>query len=165
MSKSAGTGVFLDWDANQMFGGVMAQPDENMQQLFLDVTLLNINEINEILLNINPKEIKIRLAREIVSIYHGGEEANKAEKKWEETFSQKVFPEDAIKIKISNEKLIDILTQSKIVESKTEVRRLIDSGSITNFETGEKITDLNYIPTSNQKIKIGKRRFIEISTE
>src|SRR3989344_1389288 len=44
MSKSQGTGIFLDWQADKMYGGVMAQPDENMQQLFTDCTWLNFEE-------------------------------------------------------------------------------------------------------------------------
>src|SRR3989338_9656705 len=63
MSKSKGTGVFLDCDANQMFGAVMSQPDENMQQLFIDCTWLDFREIDEIL-NSHPKEAKMRLAFE-----------------------------------------------------------------------------------------------------
>src|SRR3989338_2123366 len=72
MSKSLGAGIFLDWDAHQMFGGAMAQPDENMKQLFTDCTWLSLEEIENIL-NSHPKEAKMRLAFEITKIYHGEE--------------------------------------------------------------------------------------------
>src|SRR3990167_5895413 len=45
MSKSQGTGIFLDWEAEKMYGAVMAQPDENMKQLFTDCTRPDLDEI------------------------------------------------------------------------------------------------------------------------
>ena len=71
MSKSLGTGVFIDWDANKMFGSIMAQPDENMNQLFIDTTFLSLEEIDEVMKSENPRDAKMKLAWEIVKIYHG----------------------------------------------------------------------------------------------
>ncbi len=63
MSKSLGTGVFLDFSPDQMFGGVMAQPDENMKQLFIDCTHLSLNKIGDILNSSDYKTQKLQLAR------------------------------------------------------------------------------------------------------
>jgi len=61
MSKSLGTGVFIDWDANKMFGSIMAQPDENMNQLFIDTTFLSLEEIDEVMKSENPRDAKMKL--------------------------------------------------------------------------------------------------------
>jgi tyrosyl-tRNA synthetase len=52
--------------------------------------------------------------------------------------------------------------QNKLVDSKTEFRRLIDEGAISFVESGEKITDPNYKLEKDSNFKIGKRRFIKI---
>src|SRR3989344_8242115 len=98
MSKSKGTGIFLNWDANQMFGAVMSQPDENMQQLFVDCTWLGLSEISEIMKS-HPKETKIRLAFEITKIYHGEKAAEEAEKNFIETFTKGGIPQDIKTVK------------------------------------------------------------------
>lgn len=80
MSKSLGTGVFLDFDADKMYGALMAQPDENMKQLFIDCTWLGMKEIDEILKTEKPCDSKMRLAFEITHMYHGEMAAKIAEK-------------------------------------------------------------------------------------
>lgn len=80
MSKSLGTGVFLDFDADKMYGALMTQPDENMKQLFIDCTWLGLKEVDEILKTKNPRDSKMRLAFEITRIYHGEMAAKIAEK-------------------------------------------------------------------------------------
>ena len=69
MSKSLGTGIFLDFEAEKMYGAIMAQPDENMRQLFVDCTRLTTEEIEDILKNTNSRDVKMRLAKEVVAIY------------------------------------------------------------------------------------------------
>lgn len=76
MSKSMGTGVFLDFSAEEMFKGIMRQADENIYQLFVDCTRIPMEEIDDIKMKLqhnvcDPHEIKKKLAMEIVSIYHG----------------------------------------------------------------------------------------------
>ncbi len=162
MSKSLGTGVYLDWSAEKMFGGVMAQPDENMQQLFTDTTHLTLPQIDEILKSKNPREAKLRLAYEIVKIYHGESAASRAQKDWEETFSKGGIPTEVEEISVaSGTKLKTILVENKIVESNSEFVRLLSAGAIKNAETEEKImADMEI--TENQILKVGKRRFVKI---
>lgn len=162
MSKSLGTGVYLDWSADRMFGGVMAQPDENMRQLFTDTTRLTLSQIEEIFTSDNPKEIKLRLATEVVSIYHGKNLAEKAKNNWEETFSKGGIPTDVEEISVARgTKLKAVLVENKIVESGNEFTRLLTAGAIKNAETDKKIaTDMEI--TTNQTLKVGKRRFVKL---
>lgn len=148
MSKSQGTGVFLDWDANRMFGAVMAQPDENMQQLFTDCTWLELNEIWQILSG-HPKEAKMRLAYEVTKIYHGEPTAKEAEENFEETFSKGGTPKDIETIQVNKDTpLVETLLKQGLVSSKTEFNRLNKEGAIEEIENGV--------------YRIGKHRFLRI---
>jgi tyrosyl-tRNA synthetase len=166
MSKSLGTGVGLDLDANDMFGKVMALPDEGIPQLFVDCTELSMIEIDKILRELEQKEnfrsIKAKLAKEIVSYYHGKNLAEKAEENFEKTFAKGGVPDDVLVLTVAEDVLmVDILLAEKIVESKTEWRRLVGDGAVTNMDTGEKITD-EKIKAKNGTYKIGKRRFVKM---
>lgn len=132
MSKSLGTGVFLDWDANKMFGSVMAQPDENMRQLFIDTTMLSLDEIEGLLKGDNPRDIKLRLAYEIVKIYHGKEEAEKAKEYFVKTISNKEIPEEVAEVVVEKEeiKLVEFLVLAGLAKSNGEARRKIEQGGL-----------------------------------
>lgn len=151
MSKSLGTGVFLDFDSNKMFGALMSQPDENMKQLFVDCTWLDLNEIEEII-KLHPKEAKMRLAREIVKIYHGEDKAGEAEEFFENTFSKREIPTDIKTAKASkDESLAEIMVREGVVASKSEFARLEKAGAIEELENGV--------------YRIGKHRFLKIERE
>ena len=148
MSKSKGAGVFLDWDANQMFGAVMAEPDENMEQLFIDCTWLELNKINEIMKS-HPKEAKMRLAFEITKIYHGEDAAKEAQENFEETFSKGGVPKDIETVKVSKgTPLVETLLGRGLVSSKSEFNRLNKEGAIKEIENGV--------------YRVGKHRFLRI---
>jgi len=97
MSKSKGTGVFLDVDADDMYGQIMAQPDEMIKILFVNNTLLSLPEIEAIMKADNPRDAKMRLAREITTIFHGHAKAKKAEENFIAVIQKKHTP-DAIPI-------------------------------------------------------------------
>ena len=148
MSKSKGTGVFLDWDANKMFGAIMALPDENMKQLFIDCTGLNLEEVDGIL-NGHPKEAKIRLAFEITKIYHKEDAAQKAQDNFEQTFVKGAVPKDIKTIQVDKDTpLVDVLLKEGMISSKSEFNRLNKEGAIKEIEKGV--------------YRIGKHRFLKI---
>ncbi|MEI7425690.1 MAG: tyrosine--tRNA ligase [Candidatus Moraniibacteriota bacterium] len=136
MSKSLGTGVFLDETIENMFGKIMAQPDENIPQLFTDCTYIDLDEIENIKKQliakiINPRDIKIKLAFEITKIFHGEEKATKAQEHFEKVISKKELPDEIAEIKVvTGELLIDVLVKNKLATSKADARRKIDQGGI-----------------------------------
>ena len=143
-----GTGIFLDFDANKMYGALMAQPDENMQQLFIDCTWLELNEINGIMKS-HPKEAKIRLAFEITKMYHGEKKAMSAKDNFEQTFSKGGIPRDIKTVKTSKETpLVEIFLEHGLVSSKSEFNRLNKEGAIKEIENGV--------------YRVGKHRFLRI---
>src|SRR6185503_17818623 len=94
MSSSKGNAITLTAPANDMYGKVMSMSDEQLPTYFEICTRVPLHEVAEILKG-HPKEAKMRLAKEIVTIYHGGEAAAKAQEAWENTFSEGGIPSDA----------------------------------------------------------------------
>lgn len=164
MSKSLGTGVFLDFDANKMYGSLMAQPDENMRQLFIDCTWLDLNEIDEIIKINNPRNSKMRLAFEVTKIYHGEEAAKVAESNFVEIFQKKLLPSEMPSYKLSDDKhdLIDVLVLTGLATSKSDARRAIDSGSVKI--NGVKVANnFNILEDKEFILQKGKRHFIKVT--
>jgi tyrosyl-tRNA synthetase len=160
MSKSNGTGVFIDQEPAQLFGSIMALPDEMIEVLFLNCTRIPLSE-KESIMAAGPRKAKARIASEITKILHGQSAAMAAEKSWEETFAKGGVPEDVTEVKLNGASLVEVLIQAGIVPSKTEWRRLIDGGAIRD-DQDEKISDANFVPTKTMVLKIGKRRFAKI---
>ncbi len=160
MSKSEGTGIFLDVTAEQMYGGLMAQPDENMRQLFIDCTTLPLAEIESIFTEVtNPKEVKMRLAFEITKMFRGEAGAEAAQNHFVNTFQKGVVPENIITISAP---YIDSLIAVGVVASKSELRRLLDAGGVREVESGEKLTELPDTVAAPTTLKIGKLRFVKL---
>jgi tyrosyl-tRNA synthetase len=164
MSKSKGTGIFLDANANEKFGQVMAQPDEMTKVLLVNCTLLSLPEIDDIMRAENPRDAKLHLAKEIVTIYHGAEEAKKAEQYFIDTFSKKQIPDDIAEVSVTEgEKFLDVIVRAGFAESKGEARRKIEQGGVEI--DGERITDFNAIIVASQNdkaLKVGKKDFVKI---
>lgn len=153
-------------EPNDMYGKVMSIRDDLLYNYFVLCTDLPKSEIDTILATLeqkeNYREIKARLAREIVTLYHGEKKAITAEKNFENTFAKGGVPEDVTEVIVAeNLPLVDILMSEKIVVSKSEFRRLISEGAVTNMDTSQKISDAE-IKTISGVYKIGKRRFIKI---
>jgi tyrosyl-tRNA synthetase len=167
MSKSEGNYVGLNDEPNDMFGKVMALPDEVIVQIFIDCTFVTMEQIAEIKKQLesgaNPKDIKMRLAYEIVKIYHGEAKAEKAKENFIKTFSKGELPENVEEIKATvGELLSEKLVASKIVSSKNDFRRLVLEGAVSDAVSGEKINDPNYKISKNITLRVGKKRFISI---
>jgi tyrosyl-tRNA synthetase len=168
MGKTEGNAVFLTDEAFEMFGKVMSWADSLLLtalEICTDVSVEEIEKIKqELLVGVNPRDIKIRLAKEIVTIYHGREAADKAEENFINTFKEGGAPEDLEEVKVSSgELLVDITLRLGLVKSKGEFRRLVSEGAINKTDTSEKITNPNYRITSTGVFKIGKRRFLKVT--
>ncbi len=169
MSKSEGNYIALDDNANDMFGKTMALMDELIIPMFIDCTFVAMSEIESLKKalennSMNPRDAKLRLAREITSIYHGSDKGLLAEQNFIATFQKKDgAPEDTKEVKVTvGTALVDIIMTEQVVLSKSEWRRLLDSGAVSNVETGEKVTDPNFKVVAPITIKAGKKRFLKI---
>jgi len=163
MSKSRGTGVFLNTDANTMFGQIMAQPDEMMRPLFINITRIPLNEVEELLSGAHPKEVKLRLAESITRIFHGETAAKKAKENFEKAFSEGGVPDDVKNISIgTHATILEALVKGGVVESNSEMRRLVGQGAVTYMDSGEKVAGFDEAPKEGV-YKIGKHRFVKLT--
>jgi tyrosyl-tRNA synthetase len=163
MSKSEGGYVSLQDTPQDMYGKVMALPDVVVRQLFIDATWVSLDEIESIMASQqdHPKETKMRLARELVTIYHSAKHAAQAEQNFEATFSKGGVPEDVeVLTVLPGSILIDVLVAHSVVSSKTDFRRLVKEGAVSVVE-GEKVSDVNAQAVSGT-YRIGKKRFVKI---
>jgi tyrosyl-tRNA synthetase len=119
----------------------------------------------------NPRDLKLKLAKTIVEIYHGEQASVRAEKNFIETFQKGGIPDSILEISINEEDeekdLSDILVLKEVLPSKSEWKRLIDGGSIKEIvKDGENIKE-NILLDFKLKaypgiFKIGKKKFIKI---
>ncbi|OGI46093.1 tyrosine--tRNA ligase [Candidatus Nomurabacteria bacterium GWB1_40_6] len=164
MSKSRGTGVFLNTTATEMFGSIMAQPDEMIEVLLINCTRVSKEEIKEIIKQ-GPLEAKKKTATEIIKIIFSEKKAKEAEENFVKTFQKKEIPDEMEEIKAgTGELLSEILVKNKILSSKGEWRRLVLENAIHNLGNNNNITDVNLKVLENLTLKIGKKRFVKILT-
>ncbi|MDR3519767.1 MAG: tyrosine--tRNA ligase [Candidatus Pacebacteria bacterium] len=161
MGKSEGNMVTLEDSEENMFGKIMSWPDSLIPLAFEICTRVPIPKINEI--NQNPRDAKMKLAFEIVKIYHGEKKAGEAQESFINTFQKKEIPEEMEEINVLNGELLsEALVKNKILSSKGEWRRLILGNAIHNLDKSKNITDQNLKISENLTLKIGKKRFIKV---
>ncbi len=165
MSSSWGNVIAIVDDPQTMFGKVMAVHDDLIIKYFTlctDVSLENIKKI-EIEMNNggNPKDSKMKLASELVTIYHTEKDATLAKNSWIETFEKGGLPETVPELVTTGDKeLANVLVEAGIVTSKTDWRRLVGEKAVTDVEKGT-VTDTKVLCYSGT-FKIGKKRFVKI---
>ncbi len=156
MSKTYDNAVYLDDAPSEMFGKLMSIKDELVKTYLEVLTDVSGEEIHKILSG-HPKEAKMHLAREIVSMYHNKDAAKKAQDDWTNTFSEGGVPADAPTAAAG--KLRDVVKDI----STSELRRLVEQGAVS-VVGGAKITSIDSEVVSGT-IRIGKHRFIKIETK
>jgi len=165
MGKSLNNYIGVMESPKEMFGKTMSIPDEVILHYFELTTDLSINEIEKIKKLLkegeNPRNLKIKLAKEIVSIYYSKKEADQEEEEFIQIFSNKQNPTDIEKVNLNKEKLgiIELVKNSGFSGSNGEIRRLVQGGGVKI--DGEKIDDIDKeIDLKTEKLlQVGKRYF------
>jgi tyrosyl-tRNA synthetase len=167
MSTSQGNIISIVDEPFDMFGKIMSLRDELIIKYFTmctDTTLDEIKEIEKLLKKENPRDIKMRLATEIVTLYHNEKAATLARNSFIETFQKGGVPDDIATYTVKEgEELGTVLVKEGVVPSKSEWRRLIESNAVTR-EDDTVITDPKVLVT-DAIFKIGKKRFAKIVIE
>lgn len=165
MSKSRGTGVFLNTDANTMFGQIMAQPDEMIRILLVNNTRVPLADIDALDIENNPMNAKLFAAQKIVEIFHGHDAALGAMEHFKNTFSNKVFPENAQKFITDKSEIsvLEILQIGMPDVSKAELRRLVSQKAVTIND--EKVADMNLVLATNKMlfVRVGRKTFFKVA--
>lgn len=168
MSKSLGNYIGIDEQANIMYEKAMTIPDELIIKYFELVTDIHPDIVDKIKLDleenrVNPRDIKMNLAKEIVKLYYEEEKAIEAENRFKEVFQKGQIPNDIKTVEVlkSDFDLIDELVKNKLVSSKSEVRRLITQGGVK--VNNEKLDDIKNVKINDTMIvQVGKKKFIKI---
>jgi tyrosyl-tRNA synthetase len=166
MSKSLGNYIGINESAKDIFFKAMQVPDELIIKYFELATDIHPDDIENIQrqLNegINPRDIKLRLARELVILYHDIEQANQSEEAFKSLFQKNEIPEDIPEVTVQEStSIIDAVVKSGLIPSKSEVKRLINQGGVKL--NGRKIEEVSSIQLNNQDvIQLGKRKFLRI---
>ncbi len=164
MSSSYGNGVNLMDTANDMFGKIMSLNDEFIIKYFTLLTRIDLGTIakyeNDLKNGINPRDIKILLGKEMVRMYRTAEDADKAEQYFINTFTKKEIPEDIAELTPTDYNIVNILIESKLVESKAEAKRVIEQGGVK--VNGEVVSNLDVNVDKDSVIQKGKMGFVKV---
>lgn len=171
MGKTTGNYIGVNESAKEMYGKTMSIPDNMILRYFELATDLALSEITKIQRELdngaNPRDLKMRLAREIVTFYHSKKEAQKAEEEFIKQFREGELPQDMPTFKLANLKgetnIVKILQTTELVASGSEARRMIEGGGVK--VNGEKVQDIHqeFELQPQTVIQVGKRKFIEIT--
>ena len=168
MSKSLNNYIGITESPKDMFGKTMSIPDTLIVKFFELATDLSLEETEEIKKSLNegenPRNLKIRLAKELVTLYHSKKEADEAEQEFINMFTKKQLPDviDEKKLKQTKWKLTDLLVETGLVASKGEARRMIEQGAVKIDQEKVEGIDLELDITGGKLLQVGKRKFLKV---
>ena len=168
MGKSLNNYIAVFDTPNDKYGKVMSIPDSLIMNYFCYATTTSAEDLAtlkaELESGMNPMILKKRLAREIVSLYHGSSAGIAAQEAFEKLFSHKEIPNDIPEFSTAEDcyKLVRLLTDSGLCTGSGEAKRLILGGGVTL--DGVKISSIDAeVEMKDQSVlKAGKRKFIKI---
>lgn len=170
MSKSKHNYIGIDESPQEMYGKAMSIPDKLMNKYFeliSDFTPEQIQTIKNQLETgeLHPRDAKMLLGKTIVRMYHGMEEANKAEQHFVSVFQKGTLPDEIPEVKWDGNMetpVIDLLVALQLLNSKSEARRMIENRGVKI--KGERVenTKLKISITDGLIIQVGKRKFVKI---
>ena len=167
MSKSYDNYIGFSDSPSDMYGKTLSIPDDLIIKYFefctrvLDFETIKLDFEKG---NANPRDLKRRLAREIVEIYHTKQKAFKAEEDFDNLFIKKDIPDNIPEITLEEDsKLLDIMLNHAMVTSKGEGKRMIKQGGVKLNDV--KISDINTNVSKGSEsiLKVGKRKFLKIN--
>ena len=168
MSKTLGNYIGIYESAKSKYQKVMEIPDELIVKYYTLLTDVDDEKIKEVEAklkdeSVNPRDIKMDLAREIVSLYHTEEEVEQAEERFKMIFQMGQKPKDIDTVNVSKEDfdLISTVVDKGLVSSKSEFRRLLLQGGIKIND--KKITMEKDLPKEGEiVVQVGKKKFMKI---
>jgi len=169
MSKSLDNYIGISESPKNIYGKTLSIPDNLIIDYFTlatDVSTKSISNSKKLLDSgeINPRDVKRELARELVALYYSKEIAENAEKEFDEIFVKKNNPTNIQEFILNSKSisLLQLLVDTKLCESKSQARRVIEQGGVSI--ENKKITDpmSNITISESVVLKVGKRNFIKL---
>ena len=177
MSKSIGNHIGISEPPEEIYGKTMSIADEFIWKYFDLATEVPTDQVEEMKArfrsgDMHPKEAKQRLAREIVTLYHGEGKALEAEERFEKVFARKELPDDMPRLSIKQADMSDgkvwvvkLLVQSGFAQSNGEARRLIQQGGVRINQKEVTLDNCDVSVKNGDVLQAGKRRFAELIVE
>jgi len=175
MGKSLDNYIAITALPKDMFGKLMSLPDHAMRSYFetlTDVPEEQLTEFDRKMAEgtLNPRDVKLRMAREIVSEFHNELSAQEAEEAFIRQFSERKLPTDIPDYPLAaSTNIIELIVDAKLANSRNNARELIKQGGVSIFPKGEegeaqRITDFDFTVDviDGAVLKVGKRRYIRI---
>ena len=165
MSSSWGNTINLLDTPEDMFGKLMTIKDELIEKYFIFTTRLSREEIKQIIKQYkNPRVQKLVLASTVVTLYHDVKLAEQAREKFISQFSNKELPTDIkeVKVKPGEYSLVDLLVTLKLVESKSEAKRILQQNGVKINQQKPASESIKIENKNNLIVQVGKRKFIKI---
>jgi len=168
MSKSLGNHIPISSTPEDMYGKVMSVPDHAMRHYFRLVTRWTPEKIDALESQlasdqVHPRDVKMELAKEIVSIYHGEQNAEHAEQEFRNVFQKQGLPQDIPEFKVGSEiLLVDLIAGANLVSSKSEARRMIKQRAVRIDDQVIEDIAATILVDSPQVLRVGKRRFLRL---
>ncbi len=168
MSKSYDNYIAFNDSPKDIFGKTMSISDEVMWDYYRLLLLKDSSEIKALEL-MHPKDCKMQLASELTAVFYGTEKALEEKKEFSMVFSKGSAPSEMPEIIVAdlssdNPTLLEALAESKLFESKGQVRRLISQGAIKLNDA--KVSDpgmlMNELPAGSHTLRAGKKTFVRI---
>ncbi len=169
MSKSLDNAIGITDTPEDIFGKTMSIPDPLIYKYFELATMINQEELLKIKntledISNNPRDMKRKLGYELVKLYYDKDTAKKSVEEFDKIFIKKEVPDDIPEYKLSEDtiKLINLMTITKLTDSNTNGRRLIQQGGVSI--DGKKIEDVNTTVNNKKEfiLKVGKRKFLKV---
>jgi tyrosyl-tRNA synthetase len=169
MSKSLGNYIGITEAPEQMYGKCMAIPDTLIRSYFELATNVPMRETDALLAAKGPLEAKLRLASEIVVLYHGSTDAARAAEHFDRTVRKKEVPEEMPEIRLKPDMLKDgkmwivsLIRHCRFAASNAQARRLVEQGAVTLDGEEVRATDADIPIRDGAVLRAGKRKFARI---
>ena len=173
MSKSYDNYIGIKDEPSVMFGKIMSIPDSLIIKYFkllTDVSIDKIEKMSEDLKSpskVNPRDLKVELAKEIIAEYHNKKAAEDAFATFQQVFVNNEMPDEILEVAVidKNWPLAELMHFTGLVSSKTEARRLIEQGGVRvdGAVIGDREATIR--PKTGSVIQVGKRKFVRIKLD
>jgi tyrosyl-tRNA synthetase len=167
MSKSLGNYIGIAEPPQEIFGKVMSISDDLMWRYFDLLSFRSSHDIaslkRDMEAGINPRDIKIMLAQELVARFHSKQDADRALEDFLARFQRGALPEDMPEFSIAAAPIAQVMKQAGLVASTSEAMRLIDGGGVRL--DGEKVSDKTLVLPAGATLvlQVGKRKFARVT--
>lgn len=172
MSKSYDNYIGISEDPKDIYGKTLSIPDSLIYTYFELATTIPSDELSKIKKqlddpDVNPRDIKRKLARTLVSLYYGVSEAKFAEEEFDRVFIKKEVPDEINEFRINEKKIgiLDLIIKVNFASSRGEAKRLVTQGGVTIDGIKTNKIDSEIILKDGIILKVGKRRFVKLVTK